>query len=62
MADQNQIVFPSRVDTPSDWVVELHCVRFCHLLYRNSLQGLGICSRPSDGAVIFMLELPNRED
>ena len=50
-----QLVFPSSVDTPSDWFVELNFVRVCRSTYTNKCQGLGLNSRTIDGVIIFMV-------
>ena len=53
-----QLVFPSSVDTPSDWFVELNFVRVCRSTYTNKCQGLGLNSRTIDGIITFWCRLP----
>ena len=49
------------INTFSDQVVELNGIQVYCSTYRNYRQGLGFCSRPGDGAVLLMMEVPYEE-
>ena len=54
----NPDLVPCGGDTPSDWFVELHYARVCCLTYSKPFQDLGLCSRPSDGAINVLVVYP----
>ena len=56
------IVVPSGVDTPDEWVIELHFVWVCRLTYSNSCQVFGLRIRSSYADIPFMVKVTDRGD
>ena len=61
VATQIQLLVPVGLDTSSDRVVELNCVQVSWSTYKTPRQGLLLCNRPSDSAVLLWWKYPTEE-
>ena len=55
-----QLVVPSSINTPGDWIIKLYCIQVFCSTYINCFQGLGLCGGPSDRPVLLIVELTTR--